>query len=117
MNEDLQKKIDQNALSMRKGLIEYSVMLICANEPVYVGEIVSRLRSVDMIVVEGTLYPLLSRLASEHLMSYAWKESDSGPPRKYYELTTGGITVLDAYKTQWKSLRQTIERLDEGEAR
>ena len=104
----------QKIAGLRKGLIEYCVMLICAEEPVYTGDIVKKLHEVDMIVVEGTLYPLLSRLRKEGDLTYEWIESDSGPPRKYYQLTVDGHTTLKAYHKQWKSLSKTIKTLKKG---
>ncbi|MCA9349085.1 PadR family transcriptional regulator [Candidatus Saccharibacteria bacterium] len=99
---------------MRKGLIEYCVMQICSGKPVYVGEIVTKLKDTDLIVVEGTLYPLLSRLASEKLVSYEWKESKTGPPRKYYKLTVDGHGVLEAYNSQWKELKKAVDGIIKG---
>ena len=96
---------------MRKGVLEFSALLIISRGEVYSSDILKELKLADLIVVEGTLYPLLSRLKSEGLLSYDWKESASGPPRKYYTLTAKGKEKLDHLKATWKSLVESINTL------
>ena len=106
--------IEQNAASMRKGLIEFAVMSMCASKPLYVGQMVASLSESGLNVVEGTLYPLLSRLHKTGQVEYEWQESDSGPPRKYYKLTDAGRRVLVDYSKQWKDLKKAIAKLEKG---
>lgn len=93
---------------MRRGMIEFCTLLIISRGEVYTSDILEELKKADLIVVEGTLYPLLSRLKSEGLLGYDWKESPSGPPRKYYTLTAKGKEKLTQLKHTWKSLVASI---------
>src|SRR5262249_43685480 len=86
---------------MRKGMLEFCTLLIIAGGEVYASDILQELKRADLIVVEGTLYPLLSRLKTENLLEYDWKESASGPPRKYYSLTAKGRDKLADMKLTW----------------
>ncbi len=94
---------------MRKGMLEYCVMLLLAKKSYYSSDIIDELERANLIVVEGTLYPLLSRLKKEELLDYEWQESPSGPPRKYYRLTDAGKAVLAALDENWKLLSGTVE--------
>jgi PadR family transcriptional regulator PadR len=96
---------------MRRGMLEFCTLLIVARGKVYASDILSELKRADLIVVEGTLYPLLSRLKSEGLFEYDWQESVSGPPRKYYTLTEKGKAKLADLKITWKSLVESITTL------
>src|SRR4051812_25437021 len=96
---------------MRRGMLEFCTLLIIARDEVYASDILKELKRADLIVVEGTLYPLLSRLKSEGLLEYDWKESASGPPRKYYTLTPKGKEKLADMKVTWKSLVESITTL------
>ncbi len=96
---------------MRKGILEFAILAIVENDEVYASDILKKLRGTELIVVEGTLYPLLSRLKRQDLVEYAWKESKSGPPRKYYKLTTKGADALASLKETWKSLYTSINSL------
>ncbi len=96
---------------MRKGMLEFCTLLIISRDKVYASDILKELKRADLIVVEGTLYPLLSRLKSEGLLDYHWKESSSGPPRKYYTLTANGKEKLAQLRTTWKSLVESITTL------
>ena len=87
--------IDNAKSQMRKGMLEYCVLLLLHKEPSYASDIISKLKEAQLIVVEGTLYPLLTRLKKDGLLSYEWKESTQGPPRKYYALTSEGENFLD----------------------
>ncbi len=105
MNKDNAKS------QMRKGMLEYCVLLILNRQACYANDIINKMKEADLIVVEGTLYPLLTRLKKDGLLSYEWQESTQGPPRKYYCLTTEGTNALAEMETTWESLIRTIETL------
>ena len=99
----------ENAKSqMRKGMLEYCVLLLLRREASYATDILVQLKEAELIVVEGTLSPLLSRLRRDGLLSYQWQESKLGPPRKYYALTPAGEQALDELDTAWMSLARTV---------
>lgn len=97
---------------MRKGILEYCILLIINKKPVYVSDIIAELKEAHLIVVEGTLYPLLSRLKNGGLLSYQWQESVQGPPRKYYELTDEGRGFLQELESAWNDVKRTIEKIN-----
>lgn len=96
---------------MRKGILEFSILLIISRGRVYSSEILVELKNADLLVVEGTLYPLLSRLRSAGILEHTWEESKSGPPRKYYTLTPKGEETLKELKKIWKTLSASIQSL------
>ncbi len=96
---------------MRKGMLEYSIMLLMRKKPYYSSDIINELEKANLIVVEGTLYPLLSRLRKEELLDYEWQESTQGPPRKYYKLTQKGREALEILDNSWEIIASTIEHL------
>lgn len=96
---------------MRKGMLEFCTLLIIEKDKAYASKIITQLKLADLLIVEGTLYPLLSRLKSQGLLEYSWEESKSGPPRKYYELTDEGKKTLENLKKIWKELIQSINSL------
>jgi PadR family transcriptional regulator, regulatory protein PadR len=96
---------------MRKGVLEFCILLTIGKDKVYASEILAELKKSELLVVEGTLYPLLSRLRSEELLSYTWEESKSGPPRKYYTLTDKGRKTLIELKKIWNEMAQSIDSL------
>jgi PadR family transcriptional regulator PadR len=96
---------------IKKGLLEYSILLIIKKGKVYASDIIEKLKDTELIVVEGTLYPLLSRLRKNELVEYEWKESKSGPPRKYYKLTKKGETALKSLTKTWGALHKSINSL------
>ena len=100
---------------MRKGYLEYCILLIINKKPAYVSDIINELKEAKMIVVEGTLYPLLSRLKNNGILQYEWQESVSGPPRKYYELTEAGKSFLAELESGWEELREAVEHLKNAE--
>jgi PadR family transcriptional regulator PadR len=104
-------KVENVKSQMRKGYLEYCILLIINRKPVYVSDIINELKEAKMIVVEGTLYPLLSRLKNNGILSYQWQESASGPPRKYYELTEKGRAFLAELENGWEELRAAVEHL------
>lgn len=102
----------ENAKSqMRKGMLEYCVMLLLRSEACYASDIITRLKQAELIVVEGTLYPLLNRLKKDGLLAYEWRESQQGPPRKYYTLTTEGAAFLESLDLAWGQLVTTVNLL------
>jgi PadR family transcriptional regulator PadR len=103
-------KIDTTKAQMRRGLLELCVLSIIARKEAYPSDILEELKSAELIVVEGTLYPLLSRLKNAGLLSYNWQESSSGPPRKYYNLTEEGEEFFENLKSAWNNLKQSVEK-------
>jgi PadR family transcriptional regulator, regulatory protein PadR len=91
-------------IQMRKGLLEFCILHIIARGEVYASDMIEELTDARMIVVEGTLYPLLNRLKNASLVSYKWVESESGPPRKYYSITEEGQRFLETLNETWDSL-------------
>src|SRR3954467_8464260 len=106
MNDNTQDNniIAQSETQMRKGMLVYCVLLLLKDGKVYTSEIISSLRKAELIVVEGTLYPLLNRLAKDKLLAYEWQESEQGPPRKYYWLTDEGQALLKELKQNYHKL-------------
>lgn len=98
-------------VQMRKGLLEYCVLHIISRGEVYTSDLIDELTQAQMIVVEGTLYPLLNRLKTAALVSYYWVESDAGPPRKYYSITEEGHATLKNLASTWKGLVQSITQI------
>jgi PadR family transcriptional regulator, regulatory protein PadR len=111
MNKDLENYIENAKAQLRKGILEFSVMLSVAGHELYATDILNRLKEFDLLVVEGTLYPILSRLKEAGLVSYNWVESKEGPPRKYYRLTDKGKEVLDKLTLNYENLHKSINQL------
>jgi PadR family transcriptional regulator PadR len=107
--------VENNKSQMRKGMLEYCIMLLLRRRPSYANEIISLLKGADMIVVEGTLYPLLTRLKNDGLLRYEWQESKQGPPRKYYALTDEGQDALTQLDASWEELASTVAILQSGQ--
>ena len=103
--------VDNVKSQMRKGMLEYCILLLLHKEPLYTSDIIQRLKEAHLIVVEGTLYPLLTRLKNDNLLSYEWIESTQGPPRKYYSLTPSGNDFLSGLEDAWDELNKTVEHL------
>jgi len=99
---------------MRKGILEYCVLLIISRGEIYASDIIAELKRAKLLVVEGTLYPLLTRLKNNGLLSYNWVESTSGPPRKYYVLTPEGRQILTQLDTTWSELVYAITTSQKG---
>jgi len=97
--------------AIRKGLLEFVLLQIIAAEKVYVAEILIQLSSTEFATQEGTLYPLLSKMRREGLLDYEWKESEAGPPRKYYALTAQGREQLRETLEYWDKLNATVKKL------
>ena len=96
---------------MRKGVLELCVLSVISDKEVYTSDILTSLKNAQLLVVEGTVYPLLTRLKNEGVLKYRWEESTSGPPRKYYSLTEQGQEVLVKLKENWDKLNQSINQL------
>jgi len=107
MNEDNMKS------QMRKGILEYCILLILNRRKAYANDIIQLLQEARLIVVEGTLYPLLTRLKNMGLLNYQWIESNQGPPRKYYELTATGKKSLEGLEQAWNEVAETVNHLKE----
>ena len=103
--------IDDKFNSIRKGLLEFLVLRIISSDKVYVADMLERLAATQFATQEGTLYPLLSKLRREDLLDYEWRESDAGPPRKYYKLTAKGRSQLTELNRYWKQINVTIDEL------
>ncbi|MDD4992356.1 MAG: PadR family transcriptional regulator [Paludibacter sp.] len=98
---------------MRKGYLEYCILLILRKKSAYTSDIISELKDARLIVVEGTLYPLLTRLKNGELLDYRWEESTQGPPRKYYEMTPQGHAFLDELETAWDEINNVVKKIKE----
>lgn len=101
---------DNLATQLRKGYLAYCVLLVCAQRR-YTSEIITELQMAELVVVEGTIYPLLSRLQKDGLLRYEWQESEQGPPRKYYSLTEFGEKVAEQMSRNILSLNKTLKNL------
>ncbi len=100
--------IENTKAQMRKGVLEYCILSIIKDEDKYASEILGALKDAKMLVVEGTIYPLLTRLKNAGLLNYRWEESTSGPPRKYYALTETGQLFLKELNSTWDELRNAV---------
>lgn len=107
----MENTLDNVRAQMRKGLLEYCILSILDKREAYASVIIEALKSVGMIVVEGTLYPLLIRQKNQGLLAYRWEESTQGPPRKYYVLTDKGREQLAQMDTAWNELVESIQTL------
>ncbi|HTO38552.1 MAG TPA: PadR family transcriptional regulator [Brumimicrobium sp.] len=105
-------KVENTQAQMRKGILEYCVLSILSSQECYPSEIIGQLKQVELIVVEGTLYPLLTRLKNADLLDYRWEESPEGPPRKYYTLTEKGNVFLKSLKETWDTLENAVKKLE-----
>ena len=97
--------------AIRKGLLEFVILKVIDADRVYVADMLKKLAETEFATQEGTLYPLLSRMRRDGLVDYEWKESEAGPPRKYYELTASGRTQLAELDDYWRVINKTIEDL------
>ena len=98
---------------MRKGILEYCILTIISRKEVYTSDILEALRRANLLVVEGTVYPLLSRLKNNGLLKYRWQESTDGPPRKYFTLTEEGEQLIAALNNEWSTISQAINKITE----
>ena len=102
--------LDNTQAQMRKGVLEFCILSVLSHKEVYTSDIIGKLKEAKLIVVEGTLYPLLTRLKNAGLLNYRWVESNSGPPRKYYSLTPLGEKFLDELRVTWHELVEAVNQ-------
>lgn len=103
--------INNATAQMRKGVLEFCILSILSRNDAYASDLIKELKSVDLIVVEGTLYPLLTRQKNAGLLSYRWEESVKGPPRKYYMLTDKGRNFLNELDLSWERLTESVNEI------
>jgi PadR family transcriptional regulator PadR len=101
-------KIENTKAQMRKGVLEFCILSVLKDDDAYVAEILGTLKDAKLLVVEGTIYPLLTRLKNAGLLNYRWEESTSGPPRKYYGLTETGKLFLKELNNTWSELHNAV---------
>ena len=106
--------LEKTKAQMRKGVLELCILSIIAEEDAYASDILEKLKEAKLIVVEGTLYPLLTRLKNEGMLNYRWEESKSGPPRKYYTMTEIGKSVLKDLKVGWDELVGAVKKITDN---
>ncbi|MBQ6881555.1 MAG: PadR family transcriptional regulator [Alistipes sp.] len=102
---------DNVKAQMRKGILEYCILAILSRGASYAPRIITELKAANMIVVEGTLYPILTRQKNAGLLTYRWEESPQGPPRKFYSLTAKGEEMLRYWDQAWAELTEQIEKI------
>jgi PadR family transcriptional regulator, regulatory protein PadR len=102
---------DNAKAQMRKGVLEYCILLVLSQNDAYATDIINQLKTASMIVVEGTLYPLLTRQKNAGLLSYRWEESPQGPPRKYYSITETGKQFLNELNDAWNELISSVSSI------
>ena len=102
---------EQLAVQLRKGFLAFCVLKVCSREAKYTSDIIGQLRTAELVVVEGTIYPLLSRLQKDGLLTHEWQESEQGPPRKYYRTTDYGQEVADLVEKKINALQATLKKL------
>jgi len=102
---------EQLAVQLRKGFLAFCVLRVCSREPKYTSDIIEQLRAAELVVVEGTIYPLLSRLQKDGLLTHEWQESEQGPPRKYYRTTEYGAEVANMMEKKINDLQSTLKKL------
>lgn len=105
--------IENTKSQLRKGVLEYCILEILSKKKAYASTLLEELKGVKIIVVEGTLYPLLTRLKNAGMLSYSWEESQLGPPRKYYELSDNGKLLLVELKETWSEIVTAVEQIKE----
>lgn len=103
--------VENTKTQMRKGILEYCILAILNRGEAYSSDIITQLKEAKMIVVEGTVYPLLTRLKNAGVLEYKWEESSSGPPRKYYSITKSGIEALEDLSDTWNNLQTAVSKL------
>lgn len=103
--------IENSKAQMKKGILELCILTIISRGEAYASDIIIELKKANLIVVEGTLYPLLTRLKNEELLNYNWFESNSGPPRKYYQLTKNGQQFLNEINQSWNDLVNSVNTI------
>lgn len=110
-NQSSEEYAELLAIQLRKGFLAYCVLKVCTGSAKYTSDIITKLRDADLVVVEGTIYPLLSRLQKDGLLKHDWQESEQGPPRKYYQTTAFGEEVAGAVHQKIVTLNKTLGKL------
>jgi len=105
------KSSDNLSAQMKKGILEYCILAIIARQEVYASDILTELKDANLLIVEGTLYPLLTRMKNNGYLTYNWVESNSGPPRKYFTITNTGRQFLHEIHTTWQELVITVNQI------
>jgi PadR family transcriptional regulator PadR len=103
--------IDNTQSQMRKGILEFCILSIIKRNESYPSDIIEKMREANFQLLEGTLYPLLTRLKNAEMLTYRWVESNSGPPRKYFSLTEKGTAFYDELKSTWEELANAVQQL------
>jgi PadR family transcriptional regulator PadR len=106
----LPMNLENTQAQMRKGVLEFCILSILAGREAYASELIQTLKESRLLVVEGTIYPLLTRLKNDGLLNYRWEESSSGPPRKYYVITPLGGKFLEALRRTWDDLVEAVQK-------
>lgn len=109
--DNAEQYAEQLAVQLRKGFLAYCVLRVCSHHAKYTSDIIAELRAAELVVVEGTIYPLLSRLQKDGLLQHEWQESEQGPPRKYYRTTTYGDAVVEHTAAKITELNRTLKKL------
>ena len=104
-------KLEKTTAQMRRGVLELCVLSVISDKEVYTSDIIDAMKEAELIVVEVTVYPLLTRLKNDNILKYKWEESTSGPPRKYYSLTEKGNEILKQLKESWNELNKSVTKL------
>lgn len=103
--------LENTKAQMRKGILEYCILSMLSQKEAYASEMIQKLKQARLLVVEGTVYPLLTRLKNDGLLTYRWEESTGGPPRKYYLVTAMGKEFLKELHNTWRALVDSVEQL------
>lgn len=106
--------IENTKAQMRKGILEFCILSLISRKEMYVSDLIGALRQGELEVVEGTLYPLLTRLKNAEILSYRWEESTGGPPRKYYQITEKGKEALAELQKTWEELTSSVNQLTQN---
>lgn len=109
MDKNVEEILENTRVQMRKGILEFCILGVISKGEVYASDILEHLKASKLLVVEGTVYPLLTRLKNAGLLSYVWRESTSGPPRKYFTITPQGEEVLRELIQTWEELDHAVE--------
>lgn len=111
LTEQADRYAERLAVQLRKGFLAYCVLKVCSHEPKYTSDIILELKQAELVVVEGTIYPLLSRLQKDGLLEHQWQESEQGPPRKYYQTTDFGRGVTSRVAKKITELNDALNKL------
>ena len=106
--------IENTQSQMRKGILEFCILSIIKRGEVYPSDIIEEMRKSRMLLLEGTLYPLLTRLKNAGLLTYRWVESSSGPPRKYFSLTEAGLAFYEELQKTWEEMAASVDQVTKG---